>query len=136
MQKPITPYAHGLLDYATSATLVAAPRLMQFPPSAERACYALAGGYTGLSLFTDYPLSVKRAIPFKAHGLSELLVGAVLPMLPWMLGFARHRRAMFFFIGLTAVTAATALLTDWDRKSERAAARRHVKKPRLVPRVA
>jgi hypothetical protein len=37
-----------------------------------------------------------------------------LPFVPWLLGFAQDRRARDFFLGLTALTAATALLTDWN----------------------
>jgi hypothetical protein len=132
MRKPISPFAHGVLDYATTMTVAAAPRLMHFPKSAAIACYALAGGYAGLSMLTDYPLSVKRTVPFKVHGVSEAIIGAMLPALPWALGFAKHTLARNFFLGLTAMTAATALLTDWNRTSERVARRKHVRKPRLA----
>ena len=136
MRKPITPFAHGVLDYATSATVAAAPMLLRFPRAARQACYALAGGYTGLSMLTDYPLAARRAIPFKAHGVSEALIGALLPAVPFLLGFAKHSRARNFFIGLTLVTAMTAMLTDWNKESERVARRRHKRKPRLVRRAA
>ena len=131
MQKPITPFAHGVLDYATAATVAAAPKLMRFPDRAARAAYMLAAGYTGISAMTDYPLSARRALPFKAHGVSEAVIGAMLPALPWMLGFAKHRRARNFFIGLAALTAIIALLTDWNKQSERAARRRHQRQPRI-----
>ena len=136
MQKPITPFAHGVLDYVTTATITAAPRIMKFPRRAEQACYALASGYAGLSMLTDYPLSVRRTIPFKAHGLSEAVIGALLPALPWMLGFARHTRARNFFLALAVLTAVAAALTDWNKSTERAARRRHRRKPRLVSRAA
>ena len=132
MKKPITPFAHGMMDYATVATVAAAPMLMDFPDEAANACYALAAGYAGLSMFTDYPLAVKRAVPFKVHGIAEAAVGALLPMLPWMLGFSRNARARNFFLGLTALTAMTAVMTDWEKQSERVARRRHKRKPRLV----
>lgn len=114
MNKPITPRTHGILDYATVAATLAAPSLLGFPPSAARASYALAGGYGALSALTDYPLSVRRTVPFRAHGLAEGLVGLALPALPRMLGFARHRPARNFFLGLTALTAVVAALTDWE----------------------
>lgn len=114
MNKPISPTLHGVLDYATVATTLLAPRALGFPEPATRACDALAGSYLGLSMLTDYPLAAKRVIPFKAHGVSEVASGLVLPTLPWVLGFARHRAARNFFLGLTAVTAVVASLTDWD----------------------
>src|SRR5689334_11367470 len=93
MRKPITPFAHGVLDYSTATAVAMAPTLPDFPESAEKVCYALAGSYSALSLLTDYPLAAKRVVPFKAHGATEGLVGAFLPVLPWMLGFARHKGA-------------------------------------------
>lgn len=114
MKKPISPRMHGVIDYVTVATTATMPRLLRFPKQAEQLAYVLAGGYGGLSSVTDYPLSVKRAVPFKMHGAAEAAVGMALPFMPWALGFARHRRARNFFLGLTALTAVVAALTDWS----------------------
>ncbi len=114
MRRPIFPTVHGVIDYSTSAAVIAAPRLMRFPREARILCDALAGGYTGLSALTDYPLSVRRAVPFKAHGATEAVLGLALPAMPWVLGFARHRAARNFFFALTALTFVVAALTDWD----------------------
>jgi hypothetical protein len=116
MAKPISPTLHGVLDYATVATTLLAPRLLDFPEPAARASRLLAGSYLGLSLLTDYPLAARRVVPFKAHGAAEVASGMVLPMLPWALGFAGDRTARNFFLGLTAVTAVVASLTDWDKE--------------------
>jgi hypothetical protein len=132
MRKPITPFAHGVLDYATVAMLSVAPRLFSFPSRAAAASYTLAGAYAGLSAVTDYPLAVRRAVPFKAHGIAEAAIGLVLPTLPWMLGFGSSRAARNFFLGLTAMTAATALATDWNKESERTARRRHRRRPGVL----
>ena len=114
MRKPISPRIHGVLDYATSATVAAAPLAMNFPQPARVLFESLAAGYTGVSAVTDYPLSMKRLIPFKAHGATELAIAAVLPFLPWALGFADHRAARNLCFGLTALTVVVAALTDWD----------------------
>jgi hypothetical protein len=113
MRKLISPRLHGVLDYATVAATLAAPRLLGFPAAAERLCYGLAGSYLGVSLLTDYPLAVRRAIPFPAHGVTEGAIGLALPALPTALGFADHRAARNFVLGLTALTAVVAALTDW-----------------------
>ena len=114
MHKPINGRMHGMMDYATVAATAAAPRALGFPRTAENLAYGLAAGYLGLSLMTDYPLSARRMVPFKGHGAAEVAIGMALPFLPWVLGFAENRRARDFFLGLTALTAATALLTDWN----------------------
>lgn len=114
MKKPISPTVHGVIDYATVAATATLPRLMKFPKPARMAADALAGGYGALSSVTDYPLSMKRAVPFKGHGIAEAAVGLALPMLPWALGFSNHKPARNFFLGLTALTFVVAALTDWD----------------------
>ena len=118
MRKPISPTLHGIIDYATVAAVVAAPRMFDFPEEAERLCYGLAASYLGVSLMTDYPLAVRRTIPFKAHGATEALIGAALPAMPWLLGFSEHKAARNFILGLTALTAVTAALTDWDEEED------------------
>jgi hypothetical protein len=114
MQKPINGRMHGMMDYATVAATAAAPRALGFPRAAENLAYGLAAGYLGLSLLTDYPLSARKAVPFKGHGATEVMLGMALPFLPKLLGFEDDRNARNFFLGLTALTAVTALLTDWN----------------------
>ena len=121
MQKPITPRVHGIIDYTTSAAVAAMPFALDFPTAARRLFASLAGGYTALSAATDYPLSARRVVPFKAHGAAELAIAAVLPALPWVLGFARHRPARNLALGLTALTLVVAALTDWSGKRTRRA---------------
>jgi hypothetical protein len=116
MKKPISPFAHGVIDYATSTAVALAPRALGFPRQARRLCDSLAASYTGLSAATDYPLSVKRLVPFKAHGATELAIAAALPAMPFLLGFAEHRAARNFFFGLTALSLGVAALTDWSKR--------------------
>lgn len=119
MQKPISPDMHGMIDYSTVLMTAAAPRVLGFSDRASAAAGALAGGYLALSLFTDYDLSVRRLVPFKMHGAAEAALGAALPFLPKLLGFERDRPARNFFLGLTAVTAVVAALTDWGGDTHR-----------------
>ena len=113
MRKPISPLLHGVLDYATTVATAAAPKMLGFPEPAAQLCYGLAGSYGSLSAVTDYPLAVKRVVPFKAHGATEAVIGLALPATPWLLGFAQHRAARNWMLGLTALTFVVAALTDW-----------------------
>jgi hypothetical protein len=132
MRKPISPRIHGMLDYSTAAAIAAAPRVLDMPPAASRLFESLAGGYTALSSVTDYPLSVKRLVPFKGHGAAELAIGLALPAMPWLLGFADNRAARNLCFGITALTFAVAALTDWDAPSRRKAAVRRRKRRRAA----
>jgi hypothetical protein len=120
MIKPISPAAHGALDYATAAGAALAPALMKFPTRAAALAYGIAGTTLGLAAFTDFRPALKRAVPLKAHGITDGVVGMVLPALPWVLGFARHRKARNFFLGLTVLMTVATVLTDWSpRRSTR-----------------
>ena len=114
MNKPISPKLHGILDYSTIAATAAAPKLLDFPRNAAIAAYALAGGYLALSALTRYPTAVKKVVPLRAHEITDIALGGLLPAMPWMLGFGRNRRARNFFLALTGVTAAVTALTNWQ----------------------
>lgn len=114
VRHPISPRVHGVLDYSTSALVAAAPLMFDFPRPARRLFESLAAGYTGLSAVTNYPLSAKRLVPFKAHGATEAVIALALPAMPKLLGFSKHRAARNLCFGLTALTFVVAALTDWN----------------------
>jgi hypothetical protein len=115
MNKPISPRTHGVLDYATAGATAVLARLLGFSSPAARTARAWAAGYGALSALTDYPLALKRAVPYRAHGAMDAILAPLIPALPWLLGFARDRRARNFFLGLAAVTVVVTALTDWKR---------------------
>ncbi len=119
MPRPISPRVHGMIDYSTSAAVAAAPAVISVPRAARNLFEGLATGYTGLSSVTDYPLSLKRLVPFKLHGAAELAIAAILPAMPWLLGFANDRAARNMCFGLSALTLVVSALTDWDQSNRR-----------------
>jgi hypothetical protein len=127
MLKPISPTVHGAMDYATVVGTVAAPTLLKMPNRAAGLAYGIATAILGLAAFTDFKPGLKRAVPLKAHGITDSALGLALPAMPWMLGFAKNRKARNFFLGLTAMMALSTMLTDWTpekrgRRRRRAAA--------------
>ena len=118
MNKPITPRAHGMLDYATAGATAVLSRALGFSPPAARTASLWAAGYSALSALTNYPLALKRAVPFRAHGAMDAMMAPLIPALPWLLGFARDRRARNFFLGLAAVTVVVTALTDWSAEPQ------------------
>jgi len=114
MRKPISPKLHGMLDYATSAATALLPLLMPLPRRAARTAEAWAAAYTALSALTDYPLALRRRVPFQMHGAVDRALGLVMPALPWILGFARNRRGRNVFLALAGVTIVVTALTDWN----------------------
>ena len=122
MAKPISPKVHGVLDYSTIAATAAAPRLLRFPRNAAIAAYVLAGGYLVLSALTKYPTAVKQVVPLRAHRATDVALGALLPALPFLLGFRNDARARNFFLALTGITGAVTALTNWQPRGQAQAA--------------
>lgn len=81
---------HGILDYATGALLLAAPYLFGFATGGiEQWLPQHLGAMTiAMSLFTDYELSISRAIPLRVHLGMDMVSGALLAVSPWLFGFA------------------------------------------------
>lgn len=126
--KIISPKAHGVIDYAHAAfffglALVCGKRN-------KPASYAALG--TGAfilvqSMLTDYPLGVKRIIPFAVHGTMDRGFASASWIVPALFGF-KGTVAAKIFESNSAIEAAVVSLTDWD--SERA--REETLRPRLV----
>ncbi len=111
--KPISPSLHGILDYLTVAVLLFASTLFGFDGLPAKIAFTLAGVHLLLTAVTAMPLGVIKVIPFRIHGIIEVVVGFVLIVLPWALGFAQVNAARNFFLGLGIVILIVAMLTDF-----------------------
>lgn len=112
MNKPLSPTAHGVADYLSSATFAAAPNLFQMPAAAATLARSLGAGYAGLSLATAYPLGAAKLVPFPMHLTMDALMAPVLGAAPWLFGFAKDRTARNFFLGMAAITAVVTSLSQ------------------------
>ena len=116
VRQPVTPTAHGVIDYLSSATFAAAPSLLGFRSrAATRLARSLGAGYTGMSLGTAYPLGAVRKIPFRAHVAADAVLGLAFAAAPWLFGFADDTRARNFFVGMAAFSAVVVSLTQRRR---------------------
>jgi hypothetical protein len=109
---------HGYLDVATIILLVAGPLLMGLGGTPAGICYALAVAHLILTLLTDYPMGAKKVIPLFLHGLVELIVGALLLVLPALLGFGPGSPAKRFYTFAGAAILIVWVLTDYGRRPD------------------
>lgn len=109
--KILSPTIHGVLDYALALLFLVLPPVLDFPPTAAVASYAIGAVYVVASLVTRYPLGLIKLLPFPIHGVIESLMAVTWILLPWLMGFSGHAAARNFFliagIGLLAVVALT-----------------------------
>ena len=83
---------HGVLDYATSGALLAAPELLRLK-SVRRSALSprVAGaGSAAYSALTDYELGAAKWIPMRVHLALDAVSGALLASSPWLLGYRKH----------------------------------------------
>lgn len=112
MKPIINPLIHGYLDYFTVVVFLLAPSLLGLDGLAGALAYALAVIHLAMTLVTDFPLSVSKLVPFRLHGWVERIVGPVLLLLPFVLGFEGVARVFYFVMGVTII--AVGLLTDYE----------------------
>lgn len=111
--KIITPFVHGVIDYGVVLFLLLSPSLFNITGLPGILIYALSAIHLFLSITTGFKLSIFKLIPFKIHGIIELLVSIVLVVMPWIFGFAEVTAARNFYIIFGVVVFLTWLLTDY-----------------------
>jgi hypothetical protein len=116
VNKPISARVHGVLDYATVAAFLNAPMVLGFHGTPAAIVYWLAGIHLLMTGFTDFPLGVFRIIPFKIHGVIDLVAGIFLLAAPWIFGFAGDLAARNFFIAIAIITFVVVSLTDYAQR--------------------
>jgi hypothetical protein len=110
---------HGVIDYATSGALLAAPELFRLK-DVRRSALAprLAGAAaTAYSAFTDYELGVVKALPMKAHLGLDAASGVLLAASPWALGYRRYGVRHWLphtLVGLSELAVALTSKSDSD----------------------
>lgn len=112
--KPITARAHGYLDYLTVLLFLAAPSALGFGGLPAKLAWILAAVHLAMTLVTDFPLGLFRALPFRFHGWVEKIVGPALLVIAFLPDFSSVRPAFAFFAGMGLVIIAVGWLTDYS----------------------
>jgi hypothetical protein len=114
--KPVSARVHGVLDYAMVAAFLNAPMVFGFHGTPAAVAYWLAGIHLLMTGFTDFPVGFFMWIPFKIHGLIELLAGIFVLVAPWIFGFAQDVAARNFFLGIAIILLVVVALTDYSQR--------------------
>ena len=94
----LSPRVHGILDLVVVAIFLLAPALVGLGGGPAAISYALAAIHLLMTLLTDFPLGVRKAIPFVVHGIVELVVGVFLLILPSFAGYSPGSPARRFYL--------------------------------------
>ena len=98
----ITTRVHGILDYIIGIALIAAPWIFGFANSGPETWVPviLGAGSILYSLITDYELGLAGILSMKSHLRTDIVVGLVLAVSPWIFGFANVVWAPHLIVGL------------------------------------
>lgn len=111
--KFISLKAHGVLDYVTVVAFALLPTAVGLGGLPAYLCYALAAVHLLMTIMTDFSFGLLRIIPMKIHKAVEIVVGSVLLVLPWLLGFLADATARYVFIAAGLVIILVGLFSDY-----------------------
>jgi hypothetical protein len=115
---------HSMMDYAGGLTVASGVLMPECETDnmANVASIALGASVIGLSLMTDYRLSLAKVIPIRAHETADYLWGASCIALPFALGYWKSSpRVAMTHIVVGVSTLIASLFTDYrSYKQQRA----------------
>lgn len=112
--KILNSRVHGMVDYAFVAALWLAPSVGNLDPVASLYSAILGCIHLALTLITKFELGVLKLVPFKIHGLVELVVPFALIGVAFYLGSVESELSRNYFFGVAVAVFATWLITDYS----------------------
>ncbi len=109
---------HGAIDYGVVLFLLLSPTLFALPDTTSKFTYALAVIHFFLTITTKFELGLFKIIPFKIHGMIELIVSLALVGVAFYLGNLEGDLARNFYLAFALAVFLTWLLTDYNSTSK------------------
>ena len=113
--RPIDATLHGATDYTVGVTLMTGfPKLVGIEGSRSARQIRTAGAiHAGYSVFTDYPLGVVKAIPYRMHLAIDAVAAVALAATPFMTGqYKRGRDQWVPHVALCLFELASLAISD------------------------
>jgi hypothetical protein len=113
---PIALNMHAAVEPLIAIVIIAAPWIFGFSDAEDAKIVCIAVGAVTLiaGSMTDWRLSIARVIPLRIHMMTDLALGAVLILAPFVLGFSDNGGATRFTVIAGVLEILTALATRWD----------------------
>jgi hypothetical protein len=113
MVKPISTKTHGVLDYLSTGTLLALPRLLGWTPTVTALLTGSALTTLATSLLTKYELGLFKVLPMPGHLVLDGLTAAThaATFLLFDDNDRKQGKALPILLGLVAFETGAALLT-------------------------
>ena len=96
----ISPAVHRVLDFLVVVAFALAPTLFHLTGRTAALAWGLAIVHLLVTLATHFPGRARYPVPFRAHGIVELLVGLALVAVPLMRHWTHGARLFYPAIGV------------------------------------
>jgi len=117
MRRGLIPLdVHAAIEPIAAVVLIASPWIFGFSSVNSAKVIAIVIGVIMLlsGAMTRWRLAVAHVIPLRMHYMTDLLLGVVLIVAPFVFGFSGNGAAARFMIIAGALELVTALATDWE----------------------
>ncbi len=111
--KIISSKTHGILDYATVIFLLASPALFKMEAPLSTITYALGVVHLCLTVLTNFEAGLIKVIPFRIHGLIEVVVALGSAILAFWFYEHVNTLGFYYYMALAIVILAVFILTDF-----------------------
>lgn len=114
IMKIINSKLHGIIDYAFVLLLWFAPSVLVLDHKATLFSLILGCIHLALTLLTKFEFGVVKIIPFKIHGIIEIVVSVALIAVAFYLGRVENEISKYYFFSIAVAVFLTWLLTDYS----------------------
>lgn len=104
---------HGAIDYLVVLFLLLSPTLFGMNEITATFTYVLAVIHLLLTITTKFEFGLIKIIPFKIHGIIELIVAIALIAVAFYLGNLEGETSRNFYLAFGVVVFITWLITDY-----------------------
>ena len=111
--KIISSKTHGILDYLTVAFLLASPAIFKMEAPLSTITYALGIVHLSLTVLTNFEPGLIKIIPFRVHGLIEIVVALGLAILAFWFYEHVNSFGFYYYMSLAVIILLVFILTDF-----------------------
>jgi uncharacterized membrane protein HdeD (DUF308 family) len=121
---PIPLEAHAMIEPIIGLIFIIAPFVLDFDHSSAKTLSIVIGVVILLSgMTTRWRMSLVKLIPLRIHFMTDVLIGIVCILAPFVLGFSDETAALIFFLVMGVGELGAAFMTAWEPGDYKAGAR-------------
>ena len=118
--KFLPAWFHGVADYAVGILLMLVALVVGGSHGAVATGVVVGATVLVVSMFTRYPLGVKKILPFSVHSAGDYLAAALLLAAPWVLNFSTGDGGLTaFYLAAGTAVLAVSLITNYQYSPKR-----------------